>query len=88
MTVDFTEAKRRHDEDPNKVKCPRCGEWIFARAKRCPRCGVHFQGEAFQFVHESDELIAERARRRRRVLIVAVTLLVLFAIAAALIFTR
>ena len=88
MTIDFTEAKRRHDEDPNKVKCSHCGEWIFARSKRCPKCGVHFRGEAFQFVHESDELHDERQRRRRRALVGGVTILVLFVIGLVLFFAR
>jgi hypothetical protein len=88
MTVDFREAKRKRDEDPNKVKCSHCGEWIFARSTKCPRCGVHFRGEAFQFSHGSDELEIERERRRRRAFTIGITLLIFFGVAAALIFTR
>ena len=88
MTVDFGEAKRKREEDPNKVKCAHCGEWIFARSTKCPRCGVRFRGEAFQFIHGSDELENERQRRRRRTLTIGITLLILFGIAAVLIFTR
>jgi ribosomal protein L37E len=88
MTIDFGQAKRKHDDDPNKVKCSRCGEWIFARSTKCPRCGVFFQGEAFQFAHESDELEQARAARKGRVLIIGITLLIAFGVAAALIFTR
>jgi hypothetical protein len=88
MTIDFVDAKRKHDDDPNKVKCSHCGAWIFARSTKCPKCGVFFKGEAFQFLHESDELESARSVRRRRALVVGFALLVLFVIAAALIFTR
>ena len=81
MISEFEEAKRRRDEDPNRVRCAHCGEWIFARSERCPKCGTHFLGEAFQFTHESDELLVERQRRRRRAVIVGTILAVLLFIA-------
>ena len=89
MTVDFETWKRRSGDDPNKVRCARCGAWIFARANRCPKCGVHFDGEAFQFSHEpSDELIAEKPARRRRALVIAIILAIGLVVGVALYFAR
>lgn len=89
MTIDFETRKRQSDDDPNRVRCARCGAWIFARSTRCPKCGVNFHGEAFQFVHESsDELGAERPLRRRRALLIAAILIVIVAVGTALFFSR
>jgi uncharacterized membrane protein YvbJ len=82
----FEEAKRRRDEDPNRVRCAHCGEWIFARSERCLKCGTYFLGEAFQFTHESDEIEAERQRRRRRAVMIGAILALLLLVATTLYF--
>ena len=89
MTIDFESHKRERDMDPNRVRCAHCGGWILSREKRCPKCGVHFLGEAFQFVHEpSDELVAERDTRRRRALAVGFVLVLLLLIGTTLFFLK
>ena len=89
MPIDFEERRQRHENDPNRVRCARCGEWIFSRSTRCPKCGVNFQGEAFQFVHErSDELISEQSRRRRKALIMVAVLVVVLLAGIVLYFNR
>ena len=81
MPSDFEEARRRREDDPNRVRCAHCGAWIFARATRCDRCGTHFLGEAFQFTHDSDEIDDARQRRRRRAMVVVFALVVILAVA-------
>lgn len=53
--LSFDEHRRRLTESANTVRCAKCGEWILATAIRCPQCGVHFQGEAQDFVHRSGQ---------------------------------
>ena len=89
MTIDFEERRRQREDDPNAVRCARCGEWIFSRSTRCPKCGVNFQGEAFQFVHERlDELIVDRSHRRRKALVIIAVLLIVLLVGAVLYFSR
>ena len=88
MSVDFEKHKREIESDPNRVRCAHCAAWVPIRADRCPKCGVRFLGEAFQFVHRSDELEAERASRMRRVRAIAVVIAILFAIGVIAFFTR
>jgi len=88
MSVDFTKHKQLIENDPNRVRCAHCGAWVASRSSRCPKCGVHFKGEAFQFVHPSDELEAERAARARRMRIVAVIIGLLFAAGVIAFFAR
>jgi hypothetical protein len=52
--LSFEEHRRRRDDNPSLVPCVRCGKRILATATRCPECGVHFQGEAQEFTHESE----------------------------------
>jgi hypothetical protein len=52
--LSFEEHRRRRDDNPSLVPCARCGKGILATATRCPECGVHFQGEAQEFAHESE----------------------------------
>ena len=52
--LNFDEHRRRQDDQPGSVRCARCGQWIEATALRCSKCGVHFQGEAQDFVHPSE----------------------------------
>lgn len=85
---EFEEARRRRDEDPNRVRCAHCGAWIYARSKRCEKCGTHFLGEAFQFVHSSDELEDARRRRRRRAVTIVVVLAILLVVTTVLWFSR
>ena len=77
MPSEFEEAKRRRESNENSVRCAHCGAWIYARSQRCEKCGTHFLGEAFQFVHERDELNAARGARRRRAMIAGVVLILL-----------
>lgn len=86
MPSEFEEARRRRERDENAVRCAHCGGWIYARAKRCEKCGTHFLGEAFQFVHERDELSAARRARRRRAGVAGVILILLLLVATTLYF--
>jgi hypothetical protein len=72
--LSFEEYRRRRDENPDRVRCARCGKSILATVIRCPECGVHFQGEAYEFTHPSQRG-SGRTRTRRWVVAVAVVLL-------------
>ncbi len=37
-------------EQNDLVRCVKCGALISAYATRCPECGIHFRGEAYDFV--------------------------------------
>ena len=52
--LSLEEHRRRRDDNPSLVPCARCGKRILATATRCPECGIHFQGEAQEFTHESE----------------------------------
>jgi hypothetical protein len=71
--LSFEEHRRRRDEDPDLVRCARCGRTILATVTRCPECHGHFQGEAYDFTCPSERDAG--GRRRRWVLVVAVLLL-------------
>jgi uncharacterized membrane protein YvbJ len=86
VTIDFESEKRKRDDDPNRVRCAHCGQWIFSRSKRCPKCGVFFRGEAFQFTHADDELHDERLRRRRRGLVAVAVLVTILVVSVTLFF--
>jgi len=51
--LNFEEHRRRRDENASLVRCARCGKMILATATTCAECGVHFQGEAQDFLHPS-----------------------------------
>jgi len=70
----FEEHRRRREDDPTRVRCAHCGKLISMTATRCPECGVHFQGQALQFSHASDD---EGWSRRRSRLAILVALLLL-----------
>jgi hypothetical protein len=53
--LSFEDHRRRQDENASLVRCARCGKMILATATRCPECGVHFQGEAQDYVHPSEQ---------------------------------
>jgi hypothetical protein len=53
--LSFEAHRRRREENASTVRCVRCGKWIVATATRCPECGVHFQGEAQEFIHPSEQ---------------------------------
>jgi DNA-directed RNA polymerase subunit RPC12/RpoP len=53
-TLNFEDYRRRRDEDADLVRCARCGKRILATVVRCPECGVHFQGEAQDYLHASE----------------------------------
>ena len=54
-TLNFEEHRRRREQNASTVRCARCGEWIVATATQCSECGVHFQGEAQEFTHPSEQ---------------------------------
>jgi hypothetical protein len=53
--LSFEEHRRRRDEHASLVRCTRCGRMILATATRCSECGVHFQGEAQDYLHPSEQ---------------------------------
>ncbi|HJZ54942.1 MAG TPA: hypothetical protein VKE74_08275 [Gemmataceae bacterium] len=53
--LSFEEHRKRQEENASTVRCAKCGKWIVATATRCPECGVHFQGEAQDFTHPSEQ---------------------------------
>jgi hypothetical protein len=53
-TLSFEEHRRRRDENPSLVRCARCGKMILATVTGCPECGVHFQGQAQEYLHPSE----------------------------------
>ena len=59
--LNFEEYRRRREESDEEVRCAHCGRWIPAVATRCPQCGVHFAGEAQDFVHPSEQTTRGRA---------------------------
>ena len=74
------EAHSRRQKDAGVVRCAKCGEWIVATTSRCPECGVHFQGEAQDFVHPSQR---SAGRGGAPVWVVVLAALVLAAIAVS-----
>ncbi|HEV3440387.1 MAG TPA: hypothetical protein VG122_23740 [Gemmata sp.] len=77
--LSFEEHRRRRDENASTVRCSRCGERIVATAVQCPECGVHFQGEAQDFAHSSEQRVDD-GKRPKWVIAVAVLLLVAMAL--------
>jgi hypothetical protein len=59
--LSFEEYRRRRDENASMVHCARCGVRILATATTCAECGVHFQGEAQDFLHPSERPTNGRA---------------------------
>ena len=53
--LSFKDHRQRQDENASLVRCARCGKRILATATRCPECGVHFQGEAQDYLHPSEQ---------------------------------
>lgn len=74
--LSFEEHRRRRDDNPSLVPCARCGQRILATATRCPECGVHFQGEAQEFAHESERDLRSAGRP---VWVIALAVLILVA---------
>ena len=52
--LSFEEHRRRREENASTVRCARCGMWIVATATQCSECGIHFSGEAQDFVHPTE----------------------------------
>jgi hypothetical protein len=77
--ISFEEPRRRRDESPSPVRRARCGKMILATAIRCPECGVHFQGEAQDYLQPSEK--PEGSGRRWWVVLLAVVLQVALALA-------
>jgi hypothetical protein len=59
------------------VRCARCGKLILATSTRCSECGIHFQGEAQDFIHPTE---SPRETGRHGPWIVAVALLLVVAL--------
>jgi predicted amidophosphoribosyltransferase len=78
--LSFEQHRRRREENASLVRCARCGKSILVTLTRCPQCGVHFQGEAQDFSHESEQPAAGRSLwfvAAAIVLLIAFTLTVL-----------
>ncbi len=71
-----------HGDDDDSVPCARCGKLISATSLRCPECGVHFQGQAQFFVHESERSDDAARANPSWVVIVAIVLLIIFVASA------
>lgn len=78
--LNFGEHQRNHDDGDDSVRCARCGKLILATSLRCPECGVHFQGEAQDFIHPSEQPI--QRMKPSWVVIAAIVLLIVFVISA------
>lgn len=76
--LSFDAHRRRRDEDDDSVRCARCGKTILATSLRCPECGVHFQGEAQDFIHPSDR---PSTAKPLWVIVAAILLLIVFVLA-------
>jgi hypothetical protein len=77
--LSFDEHRRSRDDDDDTVRCARCGKTILATSLRCPECGVHFQGEAQDFIHPTER----RAHTKPNwVIVAAIVLLIVFVISA------
>jgi hypothetical protein len=72
--LSFEEHQRKRDANPSLVPCAKCGKRILATATRCPECGIHFQGQAQEFTHESESEPATNGTPKW-VIVVAVLLL-------------
>jgi hypothetical protein len=72
----FEDYRRRRDENASLVRCARCGKMILATSTQCPECGVHFQGDAQDYLHPS-----ERPGSPSKRWLVAVAVLLLIALA-------
>lgn len=73
--LSFEDHRQRRNENANLVRCARCGRMILATATRCPDCGVHFQGEAQDYLYPS-----ERPTSGHPVWVVAVAVVLLAAL--------
>ena len=67
---------------PAVLRCARCGKLIVSTVIKCPECGIHFQGEAQDFVHPSEQA---RGRNGMSLWVMAVAVLLLAAMAVGLI---
>ena len=80
-TLNFEDHRRRREENASLVRCARCGKTILATATRCPECGVHFQGEAQDYLHPSERPTGGHAGLTVVLAIVLVTVMVISALA-------
>jgi hypothetical protein len=74
------EHRRRREENASLVRCARCGKLILASAVRCLECGVHFKGEAQDYLHPSER--PQGARLPWWVIVLAALLLIALALGA------
>jgi hypothetical protein len=72
--LNFEEHRRRQDQNASLVRCARCGKMILATALRCAECGIHFQGEAQDYLHASEQ--PTRGHRPGWVVAIAIVLFV------------
>jgi hypothetical protein len=78
--LSFEEHRRQREENASLVRCARCGKMIVATLTRCPECGIHFQGEAQDYLHPSER--AEGRPASTMVVVLVALLLVALVIAA------
>jgi len=64
------------EPDGVNVKCARCGKLIYRHATRCEYCGVNFQGEAYEFTHESEVTTRHVSRVLKWVFLVGVAMMI------------
>jgi hypothetical protein len=74
-------ANRDSAESDERVRCPRCGKWIYMHDTRCEHCGLHFQGEAWEFSPSTRGSGSSALLGMPRWLVVAIAVLLLIAIA-------
>ncbi len=75
--ISFEKHRQRREKNASLVRCARCGKMILATATQCPECGIHFQGEAQDYLHRSERTSGGQPRW---VTVVAVVLLVVLII--------
>ncbi len=77
-TLSLEAHRRGQFQDLHTVRCAKCGKSILATSLRCSECGVHFQGEAQDFFHPSEQ---QNAHARRNWVVVTAIILLLIAVA-------
>ena len=78
--LSFEEHRRRREENASTVRCARCGKWIVATATQCSECGIHFGGEAQDFVHPTER---NEGTRSTPIWVLAVAVLLVLAMLVA-----
>ncbi len=58
--LNFKRHRKHLEENASLARCARCGKSIVATSTRCPECGVHFQGEAQDYLHPIEQPAGSR----------------------------